>query len=463
MWGVAVAFPGQTPWSVAILRKPMEGRLLLKNCSIFRADGRIREGMAVLIEEGRIAQVAPDADLPILPGDWEVACKGRLVAPGLVDCHSHLVNGQLLPLTGEVLLRSARSRFEAQFRLDEKLTASDVEVLSAFAMARALREGITLVVEHLHCPSEVLAGLMAQAQTAQRLGLRLMASHSTTSIRGSAAAAAQVDANAAYAEHFRKDAFIRPALGFHASFCAEDDLLRRLGRMREEKGIGLHCHLAEDEDDLAATYSRHGRRIVHRFETFGLLGPGVVAAYARAIDRAESERLARSRTLVALGPRLALSSAPGGGGFESVIGTQNLIGLGSSGNGSLWEELQAAFYGVMQIARVGRLLDPDGMLGQLLVSGPAELCSMLYGFPCGNVEVGSLADLVVYDDVPAPESRGGLAPHLLMLLSRARVAWTIVGGRVCVREGQLLGTDYTELAREAARVLQDLWARPARS
>ena len=82
----------------------MEGRLLLKNCAVFRADGRVRTGMALVVEGGLIRRVAPDADVPVLPGDWEVACRGRLVAPGLVDCHTHLVGGQLLPPTGNFLL-----------------------------------------------------------------------------------------------------------------------------------------------------------------------------------------------------------------------------------------------------------------------------------------------------------------------------------------------------------------------
>lgn len=419
--------------------------------------------MAVLIEDGRITQVVPDSELPVLPGDWEVACRGRLVAPGLVDCHTHLVGGQLLPFSGEHLLRSPRARFELQQKLDGVLTAQEVEVLSSFAVAKALREGVTLVVEHLHCPADVLGGLNAQAQAARRLGIRLSSSHASSSLGPGQTAAEQVEANASFAEQFRKDPLIRPALGFHASFSVDDDLLRRLGRLREQRGLGVHFHLAESEDDLTTTYSRHGKRIVPRLETFGLLGPGVVAAYARAVDRSESERLLRSRTLVALAPRLSLAAEPGGGGFESVIGHQNLIGLGSSGHGSLWDELQAAFIGVMEIARVGRLLDPDGLMAQLLVSGPAELCSMIYGAPSGNVEVGSLADLVVYDHIPAPEDAGGLAPHLLMQLGRERVAWTIVGGRVCVREGQLLGSDYVELAREAARVLRAVWRRASGS
>jgi hypothetical protein len=39
------------------------------------------------------------------------------------------------------------------------------------------------------------------------------------------------------------------------------------------------------------------------------------------------------------------------------------------------------------------------------------------------------------------------------------VAWSIVDGRVTVREGQVLGMDEVVLAREAAEVLSGLWAR----
>ena len=56
--------------------------------------------MAVVIEDGLIRRVAPDAEVPVLPGDWEVSCRGRLVMPGLVDCHAHLVGDLLVPTSG---------------------------------------------------------------------------------------------------------------------------------------------------------------------------------------------------------------------------------------------------------------------------------------------------------------------------------------------------------------------------
>ncbi|MBI3182473.1 MAG: amidohydrolase family protein [Myxococcales bacterium] len=436
----------------------MEGRLVLKGCSIFRADGRVRAGMAILVQGTRVSKVAPDEEIPTLPGDWEVSCRGRLVTSGLVDCHAHLVGGQVAPLSGDLMLRPPAARLELRHRIERDLSSAEVEALTAFALARALRSGVTMSVELLHAPKAVGDSLAVQARTAERLGARLVNSHASSSALGEAAALEQLEANAHYARERKGHSLVRGALGFHSSHLCDDELLRRLGRAREEIGVGVHCHLAENDDDLTVTYSRYGKRVVNRLDYFGLLGPGAVAAHARAIDRSEAQRLAKSRTVVALSARESLAEASWGG-TEALLAHQGLVGLGTGGCGTLWEELHAALTGVIALARSGRLLDPDGLLAQLFVGGPAELCSMLFGAPSGSVEDGSLADLVVFDHVPSTVGDGGSAPHLLQQLGQAPVAWTVVGGRVTVREGQLLGADYLELAREAARALESAWSR----
>jgi 5-methylthioadenosine/S-adenosylhomocysteine deaminase len=433
----------------------MEGRLLLKNCTVYRPDGHLREQMAVVVEGRQITRVAPDGEVPGRPGDWEVACRGRLLAPGLIDAHSHLVNGQLLPASAEALLGSPRARFEAQYRLDLLLTVPEIEALTAHALARALRSGVTFVVEHLHAPSLGAPALAVQARVAERLGIRLANSHATTSVGGDAEARAQLEANADHVRAFADHPLVKPMLGFHASFCVDDALLKPLGRLREQLKVGVLYHLAESELDLATTFARSGRRIVARLEQFGLLGPDDVAAHARAVDRIELEHLHRARSLVAISPRSALALERGAGGLEVVLGQERLSALGTSGVSSLWQELDAAFLALVQSARRGRMQDPDARLSQLLFSGPSELCARLYGLPSGSVEEGRLADLALYDLVPGP---GPVSP---LLLTQAPVAWTIVDGRVVMREGQLLGADGVALAAQASKALAALRERGA--
>lgn len=437
----------------------MEGRLLLKDCSLFRADGRVRTGMSVLIEGGAISQVAEDAAMPARPGDWAVRCDGRLATPGFVDCHTRLVNAQLAPWSGHHLLRPLEERYRVEGTLDAKLTMGEVEALTAAAMGRGLLRGTTMFVEHLHAPSCVEEALGAQARVASKLGARLVNSHASSSTSEASTGAAQVEANARYVGSVRQNPLVRASLGVSASFSADDELLRLVGRLKEELGVGAHFRMAESDEDLALTWDRHNTRVVNRFETFGLLGGASIGAHARAIDRTEAERLARTRTLVALSPRLTHTLEGGSAlGMEAVLLSQNLVGLGTGGAGTLWEELAASFTGVMTLARSGRMLDPDNLMSTFLVNGPAELCTMIFGQPSGALDVGAMADLVVHDFVP-PQESGNFTPHLLMQLSQTRVNWTIVHGQVVVREGQLLAASQLSLEHEAAKAVEAVWKR----
>jgi 5-methylthioadenosine/S-adenosylhomocysteine deaminase len=77
----------------------------------------------------------------------------------------------------------------------------------------------------------------------------------------------------------------------------------------------------------------------------------------------------------------------------------------------------------------------------------------VFGGKFGAVAQGQTADLVLLDAVEAGSQLGWER------LAIAPVAWTIVGGRVVVREGQLLGADFTALAADAARAVEAIWAR----
>jgi cytosine/adenosine deaminase-related metal-dependent hydrolase len=437
----------------------MEGRLLLKDCSLFRADGRVRSGLAVVIEGRLITAIGPDADHPVRPGDWAVKCGGRLVMPGLVDCHTRLVGGMLTPWSGDFLLRSFHQRFALEQRVETELTEGEVAAITACSLVRGLKQGVTMYVEHLHAPRCVEAALAAQARVAEALGARLVNSHASSSQIAGSPGVEQVEANARYLEGRVTHELVRGAIGVRASFCADDDVLRAAGRVKETLPVGAHFALAESDDDLAYTWAKYGTRVVSRFERFGLLGGASVAAHARSIDRAEVARLAKSRTLVALTPRTTQALEGGSAlGMEAVLVNQSLVGLGTAGTGTLSSELAASFTGVMALARVGRMLDPDSLMANFLIGGPAELNTMIFGVPSGSVDPGSIADLVVVDFVP-PNDVGGAAPHLLVQAVNAPVAWTIVNGRVVVREGQLVGADHLELQREGALAVASVWAR----
>ena len=63
----------------------------------------VRTGVAVLVEEGRIASVGDPGELERRAPDAEVVdCRGMVLAPGLVDSHTHAIFGQSRALEQEM-------------------------------------------------------------------------------------------------------------------------------------------------------------------------------------------------------------------------------------------------------------------------------------------------------------------------------------------------------------------------
>tara|TARA_R110002072_G_scaffold4706_20_gene32947 strand:- start:160 stop:1356 length:1197 start_codon:yes stop_codon:yes gene_type:complete len=95
---------------------------------IFDGKGKLREGLAVLVEDDRIAKVGPAADFEGFAGN-KVDTKGATLLPGLVDCHVHLT------MTGSNDPGADRT----------KMQDGEISMLTLFQAQETLRGGVTAV------------------------------------------------------------------------------------------------------------------------------------------------------------------------------------------------------------------------------------------------------------------------------------------------------------------------------
>ncbi len=117
-------------------------------------DYHLLPGGTVVIGDGRIAWVGPDADLPACyRGADRHDCGGRLLTPGLIDCHTHLVYGgnragefeQRLQGVGYDEIARRGGGIMATVRATRSATVDDLVTQSRPRLGALVSEGVTTV------------------------------------------------------------------------------------------------------------------------------------------------------------------------------------------------------------------------------------------------------------------------------------------------------------------------------
>jgi cytosine/adenosine deaminase-related metal-dependent hydrolase len=252
-------------------------------------------------------------------------------------------------------------------------------------------------------------------------------------------------------------AMLRIVVAPCSPFTVSSDLMRESAALARRHGVGLHTHLAENRDDVAYSLARYGRTPARYAEDLGWLGPDVWHAHCVQLDREGVGLFAASGTGVAHCPcsnmRLASGIAPIGRMRRAGVP----VGLGVDGSASndgahiLGEARQAM---LLQRVRYG----PGAMTArQALELGTLGGAKVLGRDDIGVLAPGMAADLAAFD-LNAIAFAGGRhdAVAALVFCGPVAAAYTIVNGRVVVREGELTTVTLPALIQRHNQLAQAL-------
>ncbi len=260
------------------------------------------EAGAVAMKDGRIAYAGPEAGLPSREAARTIDCGGRLVTPGLIDCHTHLVFAGDRAAEFELRLKGASYEEIAKagggIASTVKATrAADEEELVRQALPRLdalLAEGVTTVEIKSGYGLETAAEAR-QLRAARRLGSERPVSITTTFLGAHAMPPGETD----------KDAYIERV-------CAE--MLPAIAAEGLADAVDAFCEgIAFSPDQTARVFAaakRHGLPVkLHGDQLSNLHGARLAAAHgALSVDHAEytdddgAAALARGGTVAVLLP-----------------------------------------------------------------------------------------------------------------------------------------------------------------
>jgi cytosine/adenosine deaminase-related metal-dependent hydrolase len=427
--------------------------------------GREIAGGDVRIENGVITQVGQG--LPV-DGAETVDVSGCLVTPGLVNTHHHLFQTLTRAVPGgqdALLFGWLRTLYPIWARL----RPGDIRAATRLGLAELALSGCTTSSDHLYLfPNGTR--LDDTIEAAGEVGLRFHPTRGSMSIgesRGGLPPDALVEEEGAILEDCIRviDAFHDPRPGSMvrvgvapcSPFSVSRELMRDAAILARERGVRLHTHLAENDEDVMYSLATFGCRPGQYAEELGWTGADVWHAHCVKLDAQEIGLFARTLTGVAHCP---CSNCRLGSGIAPVRAMRDAgvpVGLGVDGSasndaGRLIDEARQA----MLLQRVA--LGADAMSArEALWIATRGGAAVLGRDDIGQIATGMRADLAVWD-VSGIESAGSWDAAALLLAGPRRVRELYVEGRAVVREGRLATIDagrVSEDARASVRYLAE--------
>ena len=442
----------------------MATRILIHNGTLitFGSPCRVLEGQALLIEDGRIARIAPKADIQG-PFDKVIDATGQVVMPGLVNAHMHFYSTLVRGLGKAAPSANFQEVLDnLWWRLDRQLSLDDVEISAQVVLLDAIRKGTTTLVDHHASPFAATGSLDRIAKAVKASGVRACLCYEVSDRDGAAIASQGLEENASFARRCAAEAdpHLRALFGLHAAFTLADATLDRAAALATELGIGFHVHVAEAASDVAVNLEQHGLTPVARLHRHGILGRGSIAAHAVHVNDADIDLLAETRTFVAHNPQSNLNNAVGIADVLKLVARGVKVGLGTDAmTVNMLEEIRVAMWA--QHLRQDNPTCAFMEIANTLFTRNPELASQLWGFPLGTLEEGAAADVILLDyHAPTPLDGNTVLGHLVFGLSQATVDTTICAGRVLM-EGKRLTIDVDEaaLAARSRELASRLWDR----
>jgi putative selenium metabolism protein SsnA len=439
------------------------------NLITWEEPNRRLENYAVYIESGLIAATGPSAEMEkAYPAEARLDARGQYVMPGNICAHTHFYGafsrGMAIP--GAAPKDFPEILTKLWWPLDKALTLEDVRYSALICLIDAIRHGTTTLIDHHASPNAIDGSLDVIAETVEQAGLRAVLCYEVTDRNGPEGARQGIHENMRFIQKQsttrNQPSLISAAFGLHASLTLSDATLEAC-RSAAPDGVGFHTHAAESDADQWDSLNKSGLRVVDRLQKHGILGLHSLLAHAVHVDAKEIEILAKTGTWVTHQPRSNMNNAVGVAPVESMLRAGVKVCLGNDGfSNAMWEEWKAAYLVHKLWHRDPRYMSGSDVVRMAVYNNAGLANTFFPDTPLGVIKPGAAADLICVDyQPPTPLTPGNLPWHILFGFHESMVTTTIVGGKVLMKDRQLLTLDENTIAARAREISAQVWQRYA--
>ena len=431
-------------------------RTLLKGADILlrKENGyETLHGAYLGVDEAKIDYIGEER--PEKAYDLEKDMSGRLLAPGLINCHSHIAMTLMRGIGSGLPLQDWL--FKAIFPIEDKLVREDIAAASRFALIEMIAGGTTSFSDMYFFPAETVAAV-AEAGMKANISRCVQCFDENQTVEQNTQIPQSVELFEKY--HNAENGRIRIDFSIHAEYTCKPHIVRAYSELCKAHGGRMHIHLSETQREVDECIARYGKSPVAWFEELGTLDSPTAAAHCVAVSDEDIAILKRHGVNVIHNPTSNLKLGSGfapvrklmDAGINLALGTD---GAASNNNLDMFEEMHLA-----DIMPCGYRHDPTEVSSAEVLDMATVNGARLQGrSDTGVLAVGKKADIIALDlDKPHLYPNFDTPALLTCAAHSSDVVLTMVDGKILYENGEYKTLDREKVFYEARAAVKRLYA-----
>ena len=412
----------------------------------------IIKGGSVAVEGDKITAVGKSVREK---ADTVIDARGKIVLPGLINCHTHLPMTLLRGVADDLPLMEWLST--KVWPIEAKLKAEDCYVGGLLGCLELIKSGTTCFADQYFHMDQV-------ARAVGDSGIRGVLSYGLIDLGDPKKREAEIRTGESLVKdwHGKADGRVLTMFGPHAPYTCSPECLMKVKELAKKYQVGINIHISETKGEVEQMVEKYGKRPVEQLDSIGFLGPEVLAAHCVWLSDKEIKIVQQRGVKPVHNPASNMKLACGVAPVSEMLKAGIQVALGTDGAASnnsldMFKEMKFASL-LSKVHNLDAVSVPAASALEMATINGATALELKNKI--GSIETGKKADLVLVDlKKPHLTPVHNVISHLVYSASGGDVDTVIVDGKVLMRGGKVLALDEQKVLELAQRTSDDLLSR----
>lgn len=429
-------------------------KILIKNATIIPMTKKQNDAEdywingEVAIENGTITAIG---EIPEgINFDKVIDASGCVVMPGFINTHTHAAMTLLRSYADDLPLMQWLN--EKIWPIEAKLTGQDVYWGTMLCILEMIKSGTTMFADMYAFMDDV-------AKAVEESGIRASLSRGLIGVAPNGESALKESHQFIKAWNGKAGGRITTMLGPHAPYTCPPDYLKKVMKLADELGVGMHIHLAETLTEIKDIETAYGKRPVELMKDIGLFNYPVLGAHLVHVTDEEIDILLENKVGVAHNPQSNMKLASGVAPVPQMLNKGIPVALGTDGASSnnnldMMEEMRSASLLHKVIS-----MDPTVVSSYQTLEMATRHGAIALGMEkqLGEISVGKKADVILVDfKKPHLCPKHDIAAHLVYAAQGSDIKTVIIDGKIVMENYKVLTMDEEKIMFEVSKCAERL-------